>query len=172
MRRPGARRWSANGKPASWKSATVAGDYVTRKSRHPRPFNRRPRQPSGSSRDGRWRRRRPATHGEKTIDESDREGGSRNEERAVEMAERWKVWKSKNRISPLSTVPWKSRKEREISTFPQLRRLGRGKVENQEQVSHFPTAIYYQVDEKRPTASPKKRGHFYRGTDGDISNEA
>jgi len=29
----------------------------------------------------------------------------------------------------------------EIPTFPQLRRLRRGKVENQKQVSHFPTAI-------------------------------
>jgi len=28
----------------------------------------------------------------------------------------------------------------EIPTFPQLRRRGRGKVENQKQVSHFPTA--------------------------------
>ncbi len=61
--------------------------------------------------------------------------------RAVEMAERWKAWKSKGRISPLPTVPWKSRKQREIPTFPQLRRKqADGKVENQKQVSHFPTA--------------------------------
>src|SRR5258708_8132832 len=88
------------------------------------------------------------------------------------MAEWWKAWKSKGRISPLPTAPWKSRKEREISTFPQLRRLGHGKVENQKQVSHFPTAIYSQVEQNRPTSSAKKRGHFYRGKDGDISNEA
>src|ERR1700704_1783409 len=31
----------------------------------------------------------------------------------------------------------------EIPTFPQLRRLRGGKVENQKQVSHFPTAISY-----------------------------
>jgi len=61
--------------------------------------------------------------------------------RAVEMAERWKAWKSKGRISPLPTVAWKSRKQREIPTFPQLRRKqADGKVENQKQVSHFPTA--------------------------------
>ena len=61
--------------------------------------------------------------------------------RAVEMAERWKAWKSKGRISALPTVPWKSRKQREIPTFPQLRRKqADGKVENQKQVSHFPTA--------------------------------
>ena len=59
--------------------------------------------------------------------------------RALEMAERWKAWKSKGRISPLPTVPWKSRKQREIPTFPQLRRKqADGKVENQKQVSHFP----------------------------------
>ncbi len=41
------------------------------------------------------------------------------------------------------------------------------------QVSHFPTAIYLGLNkQKRPTASAKKRGHFYRGKDGDISNEA
>src|SRR5258708_38072514 len=68
--------------------------------------------------------------------------------RAVEMAERWKAWKSKTRISPLSTAPWKSRQQREISTFPQLRRRGRGKVENQKQVSHFPTAFSLKVRKK------------------------
>jgi len=62
--------------------------------------------------------------------------------RAVEMAGLWKAWKAKNRLPPLSTAPWKSRqKAGEIPTFPQLRRLRRGKVENQKQVSHFPTAI-------------------------------
>ena len=39
--------------------------------------------------------------------------------------------------SPLEISP----KAGEISTFPQLRRLRGGKVENQKQVSHFPTAI-------------------------------
>src|SRR6266540_3315041 len=74
------------------------------------------------------------------------------------MAERWKAWKSKGRISPLPTVPWKSRKKREIPTFPQLRRRGYGKVENQNQVSHFPTAISLKVKKKTPTASAKKEG--------------
>ncbi len=31
----------------------------------------------------------------------------------------WKAWKSKSSFSTLSTVPWKSRQNREISTFPQ-----------------------------------------------------
>ena len=39
--------------------------------------------------------------------------------------------------SPLEISP----KAGEIPTFPQLRRLRGGKVENQNQVSHFPTAI-------------------------------
>jgi hypothetical protein len=66
----------------------------------------------------------------------------------------WKAWKSKSSFSTLSPVPWKSRKRREISTFPQPLRLtqvkiktgggrrsvGYGKVEIQKQDSHFPTA--------------------------------
>ncbi len=31
----------------------------------------------------------------------------------------WKEWNSKNSFPTLSTAPWKSRKRREISTFPQ-----------------------------------------------------
>jgi len=96
--------------------------------------------------------------------------------RAVEMAEWWKAWKSKTRISPLPTAPWKSRKTGEIPTFPQLRRRDGGKVENQEQVSHFPTAFWRvegRKNQKQPSASgQEKRGHFYRGKEGDISNEA
>ena len=66
-----------------------------------------------------------------------------------------------------------SQRRGEIPTFPQLRRPGHGKVENQKQVSHFPTAIYLSgVEQRLPTASAKKRGHFYRGKNGDISNEA
>src|SRR5256885_8500611 len=41
--------------------------------------------------------------------------------------------------SPLEISP----KPGEIPTFPQLRRLRGGKVENQTQVSHFPTAFPY-----------------------------
>jgi len=85
----------------------------------------------------------------------------------------WKPWKAKSRLPPVSTGPWKSRQER--ARFPHFHSSGDeadGKVENQKQVSHFPTAIYSQVEQKRPTASAKKRGHFYRGKNGDISNEA
>ncbi len=62
--------------------------------------------------------------------------------RAVEMPGLWKAWKAKSRLPPLSTAPWKSRQEQaRFPTFPQLRReAGGGKVENQKQVSHFPTA--------------------------------
>ena len=77
--------------------------------------------------------------------------------RAVEMAERWKAWKSKGRISPLPPVPWKSRKQREIPTFPQLRRKqADGKVENQKQVSHFPTA----TNPPSPGSKPGPRAGF------------
>jgi len=69
------------------------------------------------------------------------------------MAERWKAWKSKSRISPLPTAPWKSRKNGEIPTFPQLRRRDGGKVENQEQVSHFPTAFSGELNEEKTKAA-------------------
>src|SRR6266542_2111206 len=51
----------------------------------------------------------------------------------------WKEWKTKPRFPTLPTVPWKSRKHREISTFPPPRLVPHGKLENQKAVSHFPT---------------------------------
>ena len=45
--------------------------------------------------------------------------------------------------------------KREIPTFPQLRRLGYGKVENQQQVSHFPTCCFlsqHQTNKGGPAA--------------------
>jgi len=66
-----------------------------------------------------------------------------------------------SRIPPLPTTPWKSRKTSEIPTFPQLRRRDGGKVENQKQVSHFPTAFSWverRKNQKPPTASAKKKG--------------
>src|SRR5437870_1319773 len=87
------------------------------------------------------------------------------------MAERWKAWKSKGRISPLPTAPWKSRKEREIPTFPQLRRLGHGKVENQKQVSHFPTAIYSQV-KQNGRLRRRRKGTFLSRLDNPKRAEA
>jgi len=59
--------------------------------------------------------------------------------RAVEMAVPWKERKSTSSFPSLSTAPWKSRKKREIPTFPQPGIAPDGKVENQSQVSHFPT---------------------------------
>jgi len=49
--------------------------------------------------------------------------------------------------SPLGISP----KAGEIPTFPQLRRLRRGKVENQKQVSHFPTAFSYMKEKTNKT---------------------
>jgi len=59
--------------------------------------------------------------------------------RAVEMPGPWKAWKTESRFPTLPTAPWKSRRRREISTFPQPGFAPDGKVENQKQVSHFPT---------------------------------
>jgi hypothetical protein len=57
----------------------------------------------------------------------------------MEMPGPWKARKSKSSFSPLSTAPWESRQRREIPTFPQPGIAPDGKVENQNQVSHFPT---------------------------------
>ena len=57
----------------------------------------------------------------------------------MEMPGPWKEGKSKSSFSPLSTAPWESRRRREIPTFPQPGIAPDGKVENQNQVSHFPT---------------------------------
>src|SRR5580692_3460258 len=57
----------------------------------------------------------------------------------MEMAAPWKERKSTSSFPSLSTAPWKSRKRREIPTFPQPGIAPDGKVGNQNQVSHFPT---------------------------------
>jgi hypothetical protein len=54
----------------------------------------------------------------------------------------WKAWKAKGRLPTLSTSPLEiSPTAGEISTFPTASATkADGKVENQKQVSHFPTA--------------------------------
>ena len=52
------------------------------------------------------------------------------------MAEPWKAWKAKGRLSPPPPAPWKSRTVREIPTFPQPRRRG---MEKWKTKSRFPT---------------------------------
>jgi hypothetical protein len=59
----------------------------------------------------------------------------------MEMTGSWKAWKSKSSFSPLPTPPWKSRQQREIPTFPQPGVAPDGKVENHNQVFHFPTRV-------------------------------
>src|SRR5579872_7626015 len=82
----------------------------------------------------------------------------------MEMPGRWKAWKTKSRFSTLPTAPWKSRPRREIPTFPQLRQGARGKVENQNQVSHLPTRtsrlllrVVYLKKPKKGEFSPQQR---------------
>ena len=73
--------------------------------------------------------------------------------RAVEMTGLWKAWKAKNRLPPLSTSPL------EISPrarFPHSHSSGDeadGKVENQQQVSHFPIAQSLSLKAKKTTTS-------------------
>jgi hypothetical protein len=73
----------------------------------------------------------------------------------VEMPGLWKAWKAKSRLPPLSTSPLeispKGRRDFHISTAPATR--ADGKVENQKQVSHFPTATnVYGSQEKNRAA--------------------
>jgi hypothetical protein len=67
---------------------------------------------------------------------------NKRRKRAVEMTGLWKPWKAKSRLPPVSTGPWKSRQGQ--ARFPHFHSSGGkqadGKVENQKQVSHFPTA--------------------------------
>jgi hypothetical protein len=87
--------------------------------------------------------------------------------RAVEMPGLWKAWKAKSRLPPLSTAPWKSRQEQ--ARFPHFHSSGGkqadGKVENQKQVSHFPTATNPFSPERKPgrgRASPSARRRALR----------
>ena len=74
----------------------------------------------------------------------------------------WKPWKAKSRLPPVSTGPWKSRQEQ--ARFPDFHSSddeADGKVENQKQVSHFPTAISLAQTKNRGTAgraSPSAHG--------------
>ena len=88
--------------------------------------------------------------------------------RAVEMPGLWKAWKAKSRLPPLSTAPWKSRQGQ--ARFPHFHssdgKQADGKVENQRQVSHFPTATNPFIPEPktgpRGWASPSARWRALR----------
>ena len=63
-------------------------------------------------------------------------GGAQGRKRAVEMPGPWREWKSKSSFSTPSTVPWKSRRGREIPTFPPP---GFADLEKWKTRSRFPT---------------------------------
>ncbi len=69
-------------------------------------------------------------------------------ERAVEMTDAWKTRKTEPRFPFVSHSPWKSLRDSHIPTAP----ARRGKVENQKQVSHFPTCcfLFPTNQERRP----------------------
>src|SRR5208283_4377971 len=98
------------------------------------------------------------------------------------MTEPWNGWKAKTRLPTRSTAPWKSRKKREIPTFPQLRRrgpfwmrtkanrrnetVGRGKVEIQNQDSHFSTApISLRRKEENHFTNNKSKSRLHKTLD-------
>jgi len=60
------------------------------------------------------------------------------------MAGLWKAWKTKSRFPTLPTSPLEISPK--AARFPHFHSSGGeadGKVENQEQVSHFPTASFF-----------------------------
>jgi hypothetical protein len=59
----------------------------------------------------------------------------------------WKTRKTKSRFPIVSHGPWKSRFA--IPTFPQPRRRPLGKVEIQEQDSHFPTRLVVPLQNQK-----------------------
>src|SRR5579859_6758534 len=86
--------------------------------------------------------------------------------RAVEMTGPWKTRKTKPRFPFVFPSPWKSLRDSHIPTAP----ARRGKVENQKQVSHFPTLLsslsnpQNQTQERRPGAGSlrsRRSGSFF-----------
>ena len=77
----------------------------------------------------------------------------KDEKSAVEMPGLWKAWKTKNRFPTLPTSPLEilaqRRRDFHIPTAPATRAVE--KMENQKQVSHFPTATI------PPFLEPKKQ---------------
>jgi hypothetical protein len=68
--------------------------------------------------------------------------------RTVEMTGAWKTRKTKPRFPFVSHCPWKSLRDSHIPTVP----ARRGKVENQRQVSHFPTCCSLnQINQRKET---------------------
>jgi len=57
------------------------------------------------------------------------------------MAGPWKEWESKGSFPTLPTVPWKSRRKREISTFPQPGVAAMEKWKTQSRFSTFPPPL-------------------------------
>src|SRR5215212_8642090 len=65
---------------------------------------------------------------------------------AVEKAGAWKPAKTKSRFSPAPTLPWKSRKIREIPTFP-------------------PRRLLYVWENQKPRRRPKGRVALFHKAD-------
>src|ERR1035438_4077463 len=169
MRRPRAGWWYANGKTASWRSVTVAGDCATRRSRRVRLSNRRP--PERDSRDGCRRRRRRTIRGEKVIDRCRHEGGQRREKKScgnggvVESVEIQKQdFPSSHRSLEISQKP----RDSHIPTAPATRRWKSGKPKAGFPLSHRlllgwrkkPKAADCVGEEKGATSIEVRKGTF------------
>src|ERR1700733_14679977 len=84
--------------------------------------------------------------------------------RTVEMTGAWKTRKTKTRFPFVSHGPWKSLRDCHIPTAP----ARRGKVENQRQVSHFPTCCFCPKSIKK---GDPRGGSLHSPPSGSFFNE-
>jgi hypothetical protein len=68
----------------------------------------------------------------------------------------WKEWKSKSSFPTLSTAPWKSRKQREIPTFPQPSFAALEKWKTKTRFSTFPPPLATIITVPYPNPKTKK----------------
>jgi hypothetical protein len=79
--------------------------------------------------------------------------------RTVEMTGAWKTRKTKPRFPFVSHRPWKSLRDSHIPTAP----ARRGKMENQNQVSHFPTCCFLdQINQRKETLAADRLAPAFR----------
>jgi len=75
----------------------------------------------------------------------------------------WKAWKSESGFPTLSTAPWKSRKKREIPTFPQPGFAAMEKWKTKSRFPTFPQPLATTILLLSESQKPKKGSRPLRG---------
>ena len=68
----------------------------------------------------------------------------------------WKAWKTNDGFPTLSTVPWKSRRKREISTFPPPSFTAMGKWKTKSRFPTFPQPLATMTPVLSLNTKPRK----------------